>query len=115
MGLKDILLRQRALLCEKFGTKRIDTPQEWGFFDRESLGTLKPLTRLTRNMELFHPRLCLMLQEHHGVRKWECGMMLRGLPDLADKNILYIGSGPSFLPVYLTQRFQSRVTVLDLS
>jgi SAM-dependent methyltransferase len=111
MGLKEILLRPLAMMSEKFDPDRMDAPQECGFFDRDALGTLKPFTR---NMDFFHSRLRRMLQEHHGVRKWEYGTMLRGLPDLSGKDILDIGSGPSFLPGYLAHQFRSRVTVLDL-
>ena len=111
MDLRGILLRRFKALSGEFGAAGFDVPVECGFYDRRTLGTLAPFTR---DMERFHPKLRNMLKEHFGVRKWEYGMMIRGLPDLAGKDILDIGSGPSFLPVYLSRRIRSRVTVLDL-
>ena len=79
--------------------------------DSELVGLLSVLTD---DMEAFHPKLRKILQRNKGIRKWKYGMMIHGLPSLEGKDVLDIGSGPSFLPIYLAKRLKARVTVLDL-
>ncbi len=111
MGLMELLPDPLAMWVLKIGPGVPDSPPECGFYDRRSLGSLDPFTR---GMERFHPKLRAMLREHFGIRKWEYGTMLRGLPDLSGKDVLDVGSGPSYLPAYLAAELRARVTVLDL-
>jgi SAM-dependent methyltransferase len=73
------------------------------------------LAPVTREIEEFHPDLAQMLCANKGIRRWEYGMMLRGLPSLHGRTILDVGAGPSWLPVYVARRLGGRVTVLDLA
>ena len=74
----------------------------------------RSLSTLTHDLERFHPDLQEMLRANGGIRRWEYGMMIYGLPSLSGKDVLDIGSGPSFLPTYLAHRLGARVSVLDL-
>lgn len=111
MKLINLYSNALALLEELSSAPKKEYPPECGFFDRRSLKHLAPVTG---DMARFHRKLRDILEENEGVRKWEYGMMMHGLPYLAGKDILDIGSGPSYLPLFLSQRLQSRVTVLDL-
>lgn len=80
-------------------------------YNRDELGDL---SAWIDDMRHFHPELRSMVNMLQQIRGWEYGALMDGIPDLRGKRILDIGTGPSWLPIYLAERHGAQVVVLDL-
>ena len=101
--------RLRSLINK--GTLNSSGYKASSFLNKNAIDFLNPFIN---DLQIFHPAMSSMLESNEGVRKWEYGMMLYCLPSFQDKSVLDIGSGPSFLPLFLAKTQGARVTVLEL-